>query len=202
MKFTTRELVLLAVFGALWGIVEIGLGSVLHALNVPLLGSVLAALGIMIALLGRLYVPRRGATLFMGVIAMLLKLFSLGGVVLGPMVGILTEALCAEIVLSFFKQPNLVAFMLAGAMAVFWTMIHPFLTGFLFFGRSLMDVWQGTLEEGSRLVGMDIRTTAFWIIGVMVGIRLAIGAAAGWLAWQSGKLLRHRVDSSGIITTQ
>jgi len=201
MKFTTRELVLLSVFGALWGIVEIGLGSVLHALNVPMLGSVMAALGIMIALIGRLYVPRRGATLFIGAIAMLLKLFSLGGVVLGPMVGILAEALWAEIVLSLFKRPNLVAFLLAGATAVLWTMIHPFFTGLLFYGRSLMDVWQGTLEEGSRLIGMDIQTIAFWIIGVMAAIRLVIGATVGWLSWQSGKLLRRRADLSGVNAT-
>jgi len=34
MKFSTRELVLLAVFGALWGVVEITLGSVLKSLDV------------------------------------------------------------------------------------------------------------------------------------------------------------------------
>ncbi len=60
----------------------------------------LAAIGLTVALVGRVFVPRRGSTLFIGVIAMLLKLFSLGGVIIGPMVGIFTEALVAEIVLS------------------------------------------------------------------------------------------------------
>lgn len=202
MKFSTRELVLLAVFGALWGVVEIGLGSVLHALNVPMLGTVLAALGIMVALIGRLYVPKRGATVFIGVIAMLLKLFSLGSVVLGPMVGILAEAVCAEIVLSLFRRPSLVAFMMAGAMAVVWTLIQPFFTGLLFFGRSLLEVWESTLTQSSRLLGMDVHTAALWLISAMVAINLAIGAMAGWLAWQSGKLLRRRNQPTDTLVTR
>ena len=52
MKFSTRELVTLAVFGVLWGIVEISLGTVLKSLNVPLSGVVLGAIGLSIALVG------------------------------------------------------------------------------------------------------------------------------------------------------
>ena len=100
MKFSTRELVLLAVFGALWGVVEITLGSVLKSLDVPLSGVVLAGAGLMIALIARLFVPGKGSTLFVGIIAMFLKLFSLGGVIIGPMMSIFAEALIAELVLS------------------------------------------------------------------------------------------------------
>ena len=92
MKYSTRELVTLTVFGTLWGVVEIGLGSVLHAIRMPLSGLLLAALGLVILLIGRLFVPRRGASLFIGVVAMLLKLFSIGSVVAGPMIGIMVEA--------------------------------------------------------------------------------------------------------------
>jgi hypothetical protein len=35
MKFTTRELVTMSVFGALWGLVEITLGAVFHAIDLP-----------------------------------------------------------------------------------------------------------------------------------------------------------------------
>lgn len=195
MKFTTRELVLLAVFGALWGGVEISLGSLLHALHIPMLSTILAALGIAVALIGRPYVPKRGSTLFIGIIAMLLKLFSLGGVVLGPMIGILVEALCAEIVLDLFKKPGKAAFLLAGAAAVLWTLVHPFFTGLVFFGRGLLEVWQGTIDEGSRLLGLDAHTAAIWIASMMIALRVSIGAAAGWLAWQSASLLKRREQS-------
>ena len=45
MKFGTRQLVTLAVFGALWGIVEISLGSILHAAHLPFDGVILASGG-------------------------------------------------------------------------------------------------------------------------------------------------------------
>jgi len=105
MKLKTRELVAVAVFGTLWGLVEISLGTVLKSFRIPLSGTVLAAIGLMVAMIGRTFVPRKGSTLFVGVIAMLLKLFSLGGVILGPMIAIFAEALVAEIVLSSSKNP-------------------------------------------------------------------------------------------------
>ncbi len=97
MKFTTRQLVTMAVFGALWGVVEISLGSVLHAIRIPLTGLTLTSVGLLVALIGRLFVPKRGSTFFIGVIAMVLKLFSIGNIIVGPMIGILAEALVAEL---------------------------------------------------------------------------------------------------------
>src|SRR5512139_3930216 len=98
LKFSTRELVTLAVFGALWGLVEISLGSVFHAINLPLTGMLLSVIGAMVLCIGRLFVPHRGSTIFIGVIAMFLKLFSIGNILIGPMVGILAEALIAELI--------------------------------------------------------------------------------------------------------
>ena len=48
MKLTTRNLVTLAVFGALWGLSEISLGSVLKALDLPFSGTILATIGLVI----------------------------------------------------------------------------------------------------------------------------------------------------------
>ena len=138
MKNTTRELVTLAVFGTLWGVVEISLGSVLHAINIPMTGLVLAAVGLMIALIGRFFVPKRGSTIFVGVIATILKLFSIGAIIVGPMIGILAEALIAELVLSIFGSPTRASFVLAGVSGVLWTMAQPFFKGLLLFCRDLL----------------------------------------------------------------
>jgi hypothetical protein len=192
MKFTTRELVLMGIFGALWGLVEISLGAVLHALKVPMGGAVLAAIGLAVVLVGRMYVPRRGSTLFIGVIVLLLKLFSIGSVVVGPMVGILAEALLAEIILSAFPRPRRLAFMLAGAAGVLWTLVQPFFTGWLIFGRDMFIIWLDLIDEGARLLRLD-SSAALWIILGLVLIRGALGALAGWLAWSAGARLRQRV---------
>lgn len=198
MNFSTKELVMVAVFGALWGAVEISLGSVLKALHLPFNGALLAAAGLAIALTGRLFVPRRGATLFVGVIATLLKLFSIGGVVVGPMIGILSEALLAELALSLFRKPSRVAFLLAGALGVCWTVIQPFVTGALLFGRDTLEVWLELVNQGSRLLGLG-SGTAVWIVLVLVAVHALLGALSGWLAWEAGKQLNVRLSGDVVF---
>ena len=192
MKFSTQELVTLAVFGTLWGAVEIGLGAVLHALNLPMSGVFLSALGMVVALSGRLFVPRRGSILFIGVIAMVLKLFSVGSIVLGPMVGILTEALLAETALLPFRRPSRFSFVLAGGLVGCWTLLQPFFTGLVLFGRSVFVVWADLLQEGSRLLSLDASKAVFWILGIWIGLHLMVGVLAGWVAWGTGHVLLKR----------
>lgn len=192
MKLSTRELATLAVFGALWGLVEISMGSVLKTLNIPLSGVVLSAIGLAIALTGRMFVPKRGSTLFIGVIAMLLKLFSLGGVIIGPMVGIFTEALVAEIVLSLAGKPSRAAFCLAGALGVTWVLVQPFVTGPLLFGRTLFTVWLDLLDRGNQLLGLA-PSAAVWIVLGLLAIHMAIGGLVGWVSWDIALLLKKRL---------
>lgn len=200
MRLSTRELIILTVFGTLWGAGEITLGSLLHLLNVPMSGPLLAAAGLAIALIGRLFVPRRGATIYIGSVAMLLKLFSIGSVVLGPMIGIMAEALIAEIVLTLFGQPRRLSFILAGALGVLWTLVQPFFTGVLFFGRDVFVIWLDMLDQGSRLFGLDV-TAVLWIVLALSAVYLLIGIAAGWLAWRAGGALKARFARAPLLTT-
>lgn len=201
MKLTTRELVILTVFGTLWGAVEISLGSLLHLLNVPMSGPLMAAAGLAIALMGRLFVPRCGATLYIGVVATMLKLFSIGSVVLGPMVGIMAEALIAELVLSLLGPPSQASFMLAAALGVLWTLIQPFFTGLVFFGRDIFVIWLDMLDQGSRLLGLDA-AAALWIVLGLAALYLAIGGASGWLAWRAGRILQTRFARSPLVPSR
>jgi hypothetical protein len=198
MKLSTRELATLAVFGTLWGLVEISLGAVLKTLNVPLSGVVLSAIGLTVALTGRAFVPRRGSTLFIGVLAMLLKMFSLGGVIIGPMVGILSEALIAEIVLSLAGKPRRGSFALAGAMGLIWVLIQPFVTNPLLFGRTLFTVWLDLLDRGRQFLGLE-PAAALWIVLAFLAIHLAIGGLIGWLSWDIAHLLKVRLGQPGMV---
>jgi hypothetical protein len=195
MKFTTRQLVILAVFGALWGVAEISFGSVLHALNIPQTGAFMAGIGLCIALIGRLFVPGRGSILFIGVVAMFLKLFSIGSILVGPMIGILVEVVIAELVVSLFKVPSRFSFVLAAGLGVLYTFIQPFITGPLLFGQGIFSVWLDTLDVGARLFGLP-STAALAIIAILAGVSLAIGCAAGWLAWGAGHILQTRMQGT------
>ncbi len=195
MKFSTRELVMMAVFGALWGLVEISLGSVFHVINLPLTGMLLSIIGVMVASLGRLFVPRRGSTIFIGIIAMVLKLFSIGNILIGPMIGILAEAVIAELVLDIFPKPSKPAFIFACASASIWTVVQPFVTGLLLFGRNLLVIWLDLLDLGTRLFGLPTQS-GLWIVVALVTFHSVIGGIGGWLAWKLGIVLKIRISEN------
>jgi len=192
MRFSTRELVTMAVFGTLWGLSEMTLGTVLKSLNIPLGGVVLSTVGLVIALVGRVLVPRRGSTLFIGVIATLLKLFSLGGVIIGPMIGIMGEALVAEVALTALGRPRRAAFLVAGAVGVLCPLVQPFVTNPLLFGRTLFTVWLDLLDLGGRLFGLG-SDAALVIVLALAALHAAIGLVAGWFAWEAGRALQTRL---------
>lgn len=168
------------------------LGTVLKSFNVPISGVVLAAIGLIVALVGRVFVPKRGSTLFVGVIAMLLKLFSLGGVILGPMIGIMSEAVVAELALSLSGKPRRGTMMLTGSLGVLWVLVQPFVTNPLLFGRAVVDVWLDLLRRGGRLLSLR-EGVVVWILGGMVLLHLVIGAAAGLVSWTLGQQLQGRL---------
>jgi hypothetical protein len=195
MKFSTRQLVTIAVFGALWGVVEMSFGSVIKSLQIPFSGAVLAAIGLSIAMISRLFVPVRGSTLFVGIIAMLLKLFSIGTIIIGPMLGILTEALVAEVVFSVANRQNRFVFILAGGLGVLWTLAQPFVSGLLFFGRAPFVVWLDMIDNGSRMLGLG--SNAIWgVVLALVAVHLILGGLAGWLAWDVGRQLQKRMGQT------
>lgn len=191
MKFGVRDLVYIGLFGALWGALEIGLGSYLHVLKVPFIGTVMAALGIAVALVGRTFVAKRGSVLFIGVVTALLKMFSLGGIVLNPMIAILVESGLAELGLLASARPRRWAFALAGALAVSWDFLHQFFTQGILAGRGIFTIYQWTLEQGARLLGVD-PSAALLLLALLLALRLAVGAAAGFLAWSLAAAVHRR----------
>ena len=193
MKWSTRDLVTLAVFGALWGVVEMSLGSVLHALNVPFLGTVIAGIGMVIALTGYSFVSRRGAVLIIGLVAALLKAFSLGGVILNPIVAIVIESLLAELGLALAGgQPRRPALMLAGALAVLWNFFHPFLTQGILAGQGIFTIYQRILQKGASLLGLNPQAVLLVLLA-LITLHLVVGIIAGWLAWGLGRQLTRRL---------
>jgi ABC-type thiamin/hydroxymethylpyrimidine transport system permease subunit len=206
--FTTRDWVYIAVFGALWGAIEITLGAYLHVIFPPLadtflVGVIMAGVGSIIALTGRHFVPHTGSVLMIGVVTALLKALSLGGVKIGPMVAILVESLLMEVgllALNKFRtpshQPSRWGFALAGALAVSWNFFHKFVMMRLLFGRRVSEVAVNMVKDGSELLGFDIRYSIV-ILVILFCIRLVVGAVAGWLAWDLGGAVRRRLAREG-----
>jgi len=197
-KLTTRDLTTIAIFGAIWGALEMTLGSYLHVIFPPVTtplvgtGTVMTAIGMIVALIGYLFVPRAGAVLMIGVVAAILKALSISGARLSPMLAIIIECLLAELGLLLARRPGPWGFALAGALALVWTFFHKFFGSYVFLGKDITKVYLGLLKQGSQALGIDV-SLALVIIAAFLLIRVIAGGVAGWLAWELGRAVRGRL---------
>jgi hypothetical protein len=191
MRLSLKELTIVAALGSLWGSSEISLGSFLHVWNVPFTGTILGGIGIAIALVARLVVPRRGSTLMLAIIASLLKALSVGGVVLAPMIAIVMEGAIADVVLSVAGRPRRLTFCLAGALAVGWNLVHPLVVQGLLFGAGIITTYERLIQQGASLLGLSSTSVVAVLAGLLV-LHLIAGTLAGLIAWQAGRSVMAR----------
>jgi hypothetical protein len=185
MRLSLKDLTIVAAMGSLWGSSEISFGSFLHVWNVPFTGTILGGIGIAIALVARLVVPRRGSTLMVAVIASLLKALSVGGVVLAPMIAIVMEGAIAELVLSAGGRPRRLTFCLAGALAIAWNLVHPLVVQGLLFGAGIFTTYERLIRQGASLFGLSSSSVVVVLVALLA-LHLIAGAVAGLIAWQAG----------------
>ncbi|MBN2498745.1 MAG: hypothetical protein JXR96_29410 [Deltaproteobacteria bacterium] len=186
-----------AAFGALWGAVEITLGAFVHAIRLPFAGALLAGAGACILLAQRQIMPRRGLSLATGVVAAACKSISPGGVIFGPMLGILTEAVLIECVLLLSSRAVLSA-CLAGALAACATLVHHVLKMWLFFGGKIIDLYISAIEGAGRAVGLGARA-GWWALVALALIVAAIGAAGGLLGRHLGQRAARRPAALPVV---
>ena len=208
MRFSLRHLIYIAVFGALWAAIEATLGAYLHLLFppgasfLPLVGTVTAALGIAVALVGRRFVPHAGSVVMMSVVTALLKLISIGGVKLGPVLGILIEGVIVELALLAFRrrspsplvrviEPRF-SYIVAGALAVASTFFQKFLFAAIFLGKSFGQTFDGFVKQGGSVFGLAARY-ALVIVVLFVALDALVGGLAGLLGWQVGQATALRL---------
>jgi len=203
-SYTVRNWVTIGLFGALWAVVELTLGSYLHIIfpsqaNTFLTGLVLGGIGVAVALTGRHFVPNQGSVLLIGVVTALLKLLSPGGARLGPFVAIIMESAIMEAILWIARAPRRWAFGLGGALAVGWNLPHKFIMMRLLYGEEVIGVYAKMVQEGSQMLGMDI-SAALLILTILLLVRLIVGAVGGWIAWELGGAVAQRLGRRDPVT--
>ena len=207
-SYTVRGWVTIGLFGALWGAVELTLGSVLHTIypplaSTPLTGLVLGGIGVAIALTGRHFAPMRGSILLIGTVTALLKLLSVGGVKIGPVVAILVESLLMEAILWIARTPRPWAFIVGGALAMGWNLPHMFIMPQLLIGKNATEAFDKIVQQGDqllRLLGLSLSAALLILIALLLAYLLA-GAISGWGAWQLGDAVVRRMGTRGATTS-
>jgi hypothetical protein len=196
-SYTVKSWVTIGLFGALWAVTEVTLGSYLHTIfpsqtNTFLTGVVMGGIGVAVALTGRHFVPNQGSVLLIGIVTALLKLLSPGGALLGPFVAIIMESVLMEAALWIARTPRRWAFVLGAALALGWNLPHKFIMMRLLYGKGTIEVYNKMVKDGSQMIGLD-PSAALLILAILLLVRLVVGAIGGWVAWELGGAVARRL---------
>lgn len=174
-----------AVYGSLWAAVEIVVGSFLHNLRVPLAGSLLAAVGVMLMTAGHRAFPERGLIWRAALVCALMKSVSPSAVILGPMVGILMEGVLLESMVRLFRG-RAAGYLIGGALAVSWAMAQRVLNAVIAFGTDVVRLYVDAYSFASRSLGVS-SFGPFDLIAALVGVELLAGFTAAAVGLRIGR---------------
>jgi hypothetical protein len=182
-------------YAAILSLVEVALGSILHAFRIPFSGNFLSLnQGLLLcrAALEAKGMPQ-GKTLPYAVsnVTAVLKSLAPAGKKLGPMLSLSMQGLLFTIGVQLFGV-NLLGLCLGMVLLSFWTFLQPLITYYLFFGSELLKAFEYLFQKTLPYHGIEAATLAWILIGlILLKAALAIGVA--FLAYRWGGAFQDRL---------
>ncbi len=174
-----------ALLGSLWGSVEIIIGSFLHNLRVPFTGTILSAIGISILIGGQKLWNEKGLVWRAGVVCALMKSISPSAVIIGPMVGILTEAFALELFVRISKGAR-IGLLLGGMITACLPFIQSIVSLIITYGFNIAVLYIEAYKIAAKNVGIH-SLDAYDVIGIFLTVNALFGLGAVLLGIAVGK---------------
>ncbi len=172
------------VIGSIWASIEIIFGSFFHTLRIPFAGTFLTFTSIV--LLSAFAVKWNEKNLFLkaGLITALMRSLVPTSVIIGPFIGILTEAILFQIAVNLFGT-RFIAFALAGILSMFSAVLHKIVSIILIYGWDIVKILERIYFIFLKTTKLDLPPGKLFKIVVIVYTLLGILAA--WLGIYTGK---------------
>ncbi len=178
---TALKVEIIGKYSAMLSVIEVALGSVLHALHIPFAGNFLSLNQGYLLCRASLEAKARGVgSVGYGVsnVAAVLKSLAPAGKKLGPMLSLSMQGFLFGLGENLFGA-NLLGLGLGMALLSLWTFVQPLLTFYLFFGNELWKALHYLFEKTVPYTGLGLRDLAFILAGVvLVKVGVAVGLAA------------------------
>jgi len=183
-----------AVAGGSWASVEIIVGSFLHNLRFPFAGGVLASFGVMLMVAFYQLWPVRGLIWRAGVVCALMKSISPSAIIMGPMIGILSEAILLDIFIRLTGR-SLPAVMVAGGIAVSAAFAQKVFNILILYGMNLVSVYLNLFDFASRQIGFA-HSNPWVLIIFLASIYFSLGMISGITGYLVGQRSKRISDES------
>jgi hypothetical protein len=193
-KSKSRNIAFIAIFGTIWGIIEVSIGTYLHIFRFPFTGALMSSLSLLIILSGSVFIDEKLAIIKIGAVACFVRIFSVGSIIISPLISMAIEAIIANVIILIFSK-NVFSFILAGITIVTYTFFHKFIAQGILFGKGIFKMYIDVLNESSKILGIDIHY-AFLIIFLLILLHIILGIITGisafYLANQAKKRLGYK----------
>jgi nucleoside-triphosphatase THEP1 len=174
-----------ALLGSVWGSIEIIVGSFLHNLRIPFAGTILAAIGVCLLVAGQFIWNDRGLIWRAGLICALMKSISPSAVIIGPMIGIFSEALVLELFVRFFRGAS-IGLLIGGGIAVCLPFLQVLIGLLITFGFNIAAIYVELYKFAAKNVGIE-NLNAYDVIGIFVLLNAIFGIGAASFGLAVGK---------------
>lgn len=189
-----NELITTALFGALWGVIEVFLGTILHASKIPFRGTVLTIIAVVLITTSRSFINYKGSMIAISAVVATLKLITLPGFNITPFIAIIMQGIIAEIIFSFFNY-NFISSLFAGSSILIYTLIHSLIMQGIFFGLGIYNVYIELLNSIGKAINYDGQMSLV-LIPVIFLLYILIGAGTGWFGYATANRTKEILKES------
>ncbi|MFA7360600.1 MAG: nucleoside-triphosphatase [Candidatus Kapaibacterium sp.] len=174
-----------AVLGSIWASIEIIVGNFLHGFRMPFTGEILTFFAIYFLTAASVRWKLKGLIWRAGLICAMMKFFTPGIKVFGPIIGIISESFMFEIVLRILGM-NAVGFIIGGGLTLCLPLIHKLVNLLILYGWNLVVVFDKSIEFIFKLINIE-NTDSLVVLLVLLSINFMFGGIAATLGYRSGK---------------
>ncbi|HIP47635.1 MAG TPA: hypothetical protein EYG92_01530 [Lutibacter sp.] len=171
-----------AVIGSVWASFEIVFGSFFHSLRIPFAGTFLSFFSVV--LLIAFSYKWQGTSLYIkaGLIAALMRSLMPTSIILGPLIGILLEAVIFQYTINLLRR-NLLSYSIVGVLVMFSAIIHKIVSIILIYGFDIVTILENLyfvllktthidLPLNQLVIVVLISYTAFGILSALLGMNI------------------------------
>ena len=179
-----------SVAGSLWAAFEIVVGSFLHNLHFPFTGMVMASAGVILLTSFSVLWEMKEIFWRAGIVCALMKSISPSAVILGPMAGIMLEALLIQFFVIVFGR-NILGYVAGGIAALLSLLIHK-ITGMLFsYGFDFVIILENTVAfilNSFSLQNLEPIFVLYFYAGVLIILGITSSLFGYYIGRNSGTM--------------
>ncbi len=159
-------------YSATQSFVELGLGSVLHALHIPLSGQFLSLVQIFISSRARLFTGNKLTPAYMGAVVSCLKSLSPAGKRLTPMLAISMQGSLLSLGEILFGS-HCLGRIVGAAISGLWPFIQPILLIWVFVGEIKIQVLEKIIADVERIMGKSL-DQLYVVLALMMMVKVIL----------------------------